>query len=183
MILKSRRGFTLLEVMIAMAILAGAIFVLATTWSGNVSRVRNMQINATMATLLQKLMTETRLKYQDAIDQIPEEEVGEFENLQNYTWRITSRDFELPNLSSLVLAQQGEADQMLMDAIDQFSDHLAEAVKEVTGTVIYTRNNRTFEISASTYFVNFNLQMSALEGISGLPVDSGDGSAGGGQGQ
>lgn len=168
--------------MIAMAILAGAIFVLATTWSGNVSRVRNMQINATMSTLLQKLMTETRLKYQDAIDQIPEEEEGEFENLQNYTWRVSSRDFELPNLSSLMLAQQGEADQFLMDALDQFSDHLAEAVKEVTGTVVYNRNSRTFEISATTYFVNFNLQMSALEGLSGLPMgaEPGGGGEGGG---
>ena len=163
------RGFTLLEVLIAMSILAGAIFVLATTWSGNVSRIRNMQVNATMTTLLQKVMTETRLKYADFIDQIPEEEVGEFENLQHYAWRITSRDFELPNLSSLILAQEGEADQFLMDAMDQFSDHLAEAVKEVTGTIIYSRNARTLEISATTYFVNYDLPMAALEALGGLP--------------
>lgn len=174
MISNTRRGFTLLEVLIAMSILAGAIFVLATTWSGNVSRVRNMQVQATMTTLLQKLMTETRLKYEGQIDLIPEEEVGEFENLQNYTWRITSREFELPNLSSLILSQEGEADQFLMDAIDQFTDHLSEAVKEVTGTVIYSRNERTLEVSASTYFINFDLSMPALEALGGLPAGMGE---------
>ena len=53
----STRGFTLIEVLVAMVIMVGGIVVIANAWSGNFSRIKGARINNVAATLLERKMT------------------------------------------------------------------------------------------------------------------------------
>ena len=88
------RGFTLLEVIIALFILTGSIIVIANAWSGNFMRIRKSNMYNNVATLLERKMAEMDAKYRDKpVTEIPESEAGDFENdYPNYRWEMKSRD-------------------------------------------------------------------------------------------
>ena len=70
------RGFTLIEVLVALFILTGGILVLANAWSGNFMRMRKSAMFNDVATLLERKMVETEAKYKSKqLAEIPDAEV------------------------------------------------------------------------------------------------------------
>src|ERR1700733_15151492 len=59
------KGFTLLEVLIAIAILAGGIMMLGTSWSGNLMRIRKSTLFNNVSSLLEKKRIEPEAEYKD----------------------------------------------------------------------------------------------------------------------
>ncbi len=168
-----KKGFTLLEVMIALAIMTGTIVVVASTWGSNFSRIKNIKVKTQMNILLKQAMLEAKIKYEKDLESLPPEEQGEFEGLQGYSWEIESQDFPTIDLAPL-LVSDGEADQMTLTIVKQLTQFLAKSVKEVKVTVIYTKKikkkakPRLVKISATTYFVNYDNSID-LGSLGGLP--------------
>lgn len=155
---KDQLGFTLIETMIAMMIMAGAIMILATSWSGNVARVKSARLNNTMAALLERKMTETEILYKDKpLNEIVEEDSGDFgDKYPEFRWEMTSKEFEMPNLSSALISQEGGADEMLLTIVRTMSEHISQTVKEVNVAVIYkSRAGREIKSSVTTYFIDY----------------------------
>ena len=173
--MNSNRGFTLLEVLVAMLIMLGAVMVVSNAWSGNVARVEKSRINTTTALLLQRKMTEVELKYKDkSITEIPEEESGDFgAAFPQYSWQMKSKEFEMPNVADALIAREGGADQMLIQIMTQLTETMGKAIKEVSVTVIYNskRTKSQLKNSVATYFVDYN-----------APLPFGGGGADGGGG-
>ncbi len=161
------RGFTIIEVMIAMMILTSAVVLVANSWSGNFTRVRKMRTNHEVAMLLQKLATETRLKYMDRVQELPEEEAGEFEDHPGYTWELKTQDFIMPNITSF-LGEGADANRPELALVDQYiTDFINKGIiKEVTLTVVSQHKKSTTKFSLNTYFVDFN-QAPAMPGLGG----------------
>lgn len=167
---KSESGFTLLEVMIAVGILVGAILVVSNTWSGNFLRVRKANLYNNAAVLLEQKVIELKSKYREkSMGEIPETEAGDFgtEN-KNYRWTFKSQVFKMPDLSS-VLIKEGQGDQNFLTMIKQTQDFISQAVKEATISVFVKTAGREVEFSVTTYFVDFNQQF----GGGGTPGGSG----------
>lgn len=160
MILKQKKGFTLLEVLIAMVIMAAGIMLLSQSWTSSFNRIRKTQWNVEVAALLERKMAEIDMKYRGKpIDNIPEEESDEFEGYPEYSWKLESKKFEMPDLTAILIGRDGGVDQMMMTLMKQFSEHLSKSIKEVKVTVIHKVKNKEFEYTATLMFVDFDKQL------------------------
>lgn len=178
----NKSGFTLLEVLIAMIILASGVMLLAQSWSSSFNRIKKTQKNVEIAALLERKMAETDMKYRGkSIDGIPETDGDEFEGFPEYSWKLESKEFEMPDLTSVLIGRDGGVDQMMMTLMKQFSEHLSKSIKEVKITVVYKVKEKEFEYSATMLFVDYDKQLPlpAIPGGGGGGGDSGsDGSEG-----
>jgi general secretion pathway protein I len=172
------KGFTLIEVLVALFILAGGIIVLSTSWSGNFMRIRKSALYNDVATLLQRKMVETEAKYRLKVKEIPDEDAGDFgSDHPQYTWRLKSRDLKLPDLAPILMSQEEHPDEMLMTMLQQMSDTLSKAIKEVKVSIIVKRNGKELEFAATEYFVDYTQDFS-LGGAAGALGGGGAGSGG-----
>lgn len=180
--MRSEKGFTLLETLLAVVILSSGILLLTSSWSGSFARLRKTQLNQEVAALLERKMAEIDLEYRGKPnDSIPEEKADDFgSEYPQYKWKMTARDFEAPNLSTLIAAQTGEGDggQQMQMIINTLTEHLSKTIKEVKVTVIYTGGKKPVEYSIVTYFVDYNKPLS-VGGAAGAAAGAGGG--GGGQ--
>lgn len=178
--IKNKKGFTLLETLLAVVILSAGILLLASSWSGSFARIRKTQLNQDVAALLERKMAEIDLEYRGKpIESIKEEDGDDFgSEYPQYSWKMTSREFQSPNLSSIMKSDEGGANEMMLMIIQQLTDHLAKTIKEVKVSVIYTGGKKPLEYSVVTYFVDYNKPLS----FGGAPAGMDLGGAGGGSG-
>ena len=76
--MRTKRGFTLLEVLLAMALMTTALILLANSWSAGFNRVKKIQVTFELASLLERKMDEydrrfrgklsPQMRYADRVD-------------------------------------------------------------------------------------------------------------------
>lgn len=167
---KGQKGFSLFETLIAMVILSTSILLLANSWSGSFLKLRKSQTSFEVTALIERKMAEVETKYRGKpLDDIPEEDEGEFDDKAEFTWRLKSKKLDFPDFSSSLTAQEGGADQMLMMVVKQLTEGLSKAVKEVQVTVVYNPPNakKPLEFSVTTYFVDYTKDLGFKPGLPG----------------
>ena len=153
--MKNQQGFTLFEVVIAMAIMASSALLLTNAWSGNQLRVKKTLINNRAAFLLDRTVAELETEYATKLTQIPEADTGKFENYPDYSWVMKSQKFEMPDLrSALVAAGQGEESTLMI--IDKMTEFFNESIVEMKVTILYSHKKKSVKYSATTFMVNFD---------------------------
>lgn len=174
------RGFTLIEVLVALFILAGAIIVISTAWSGNFLRIRKSNMFNDVATLLEQKMVETEAKYKNKqLSEIPEEDEGEFEGFKQYRWAMKSKDLEFPDISPLLTSQEGGVDDTLLTMVKQMTEYLNTTIKEVQISIFAKGGNgKEVEFSAVTYFVDYNKDFGGIAGMGGAAGGAAGGETG-----
>ena len=174
--LKKRRGFTLLETLLAMIILSTGLLLLTNAWSGSFMRIRKTQMSSEVTALMERKMVEIDAEYRDKpLESIPEEKSDDFgSDYPQYSWKLESQALTVPDLSAALTAQDGGANEMLITIIRQLSEHLSKSVKEVKVTIVHkVKEGKSLEFSITRYFVDFNKDLP----IGGVPA----GAVGGGQ--
>jgi len=158
MSIRKSSGFSLLEIMMAMAILATALVLLANSWSAGFARVKKTQVNFEIASLLERKMNEYERRYKGKpLAEIADSEEDNFGDLYpQYTWKMESRKFEFPDISSTLSAREGGVDEMTVMVIKKLTDHLSQTIKELKVTVTYKAAKRPVSVSATQYFVDYD---------------------------
>lgn len=174
---KSQKGFSLLEVLIAMLILSSGVVLLVTSWGSSYSKLKKTQVQFEMAALLERKMMEIDIEYRGKpLDSIDEEQSDDFgDEYPQYAWRMESKKLEIPDLSPLFTSVSGGASGELLDIVKKLSDQLSKSVKEVKVSVIYRTKPKDVEYSVTTYFVDYD---QPLPGVGGIPGLGGAGGAG-----
>lgn len=164
---RNSKGFTLLEVLIALVILAGGLLILNSSWSTNNLRLRKANMFNNSATLLQKKMVETEALYAGKpLEEIPESESGDFgSDFPTYRWEMESRELEFPDLAAVIIGE-GKGDENLLNMIRQMTDLISKSIKEVKVTIFVKTNKKEVSFSATTYFVDHTKEF-GLPGASG----------------
>lgn len=180
---KKQRGFSLIEVLVAMMIFAGSILVINNVWSGNFFRIKKARRMNEVSLLLKQKITEYEILYTGkSLAEIPEKESGNFgEGYTNYSWSMSSREFEMPNLASAITGPEsdgGGGNEMIALLTQTMSDYLNKSVKEMKVTVIVkgfsSKKKKNLEYSATTLFVDYDQELS-IPGIGGLGGGAGGG--------
>lgn len=167
--MRSNRGFSLLEVLIATTIFAGAIMVINNIWSGNALRIRKARQMNEVTFLLQRKMTEIEIEYAGKpIREIPEQDGGDFgKDFVGYQWLMEARDFEMPDLSATLGGEGGN--ELLGVMIKTMTEFINKTVKEVKLTVVYQHPNgkaKPLTYSIATLFVDYEQDL-AIPGLAG----------------
>lgn len=176
----NRKGFSLIEVLVAVMIFAGAIMVINNIWSGNFVRIRKARLMNEAALLLKKKMTEYEIKYTGRpLNEIPPKENGNFgSEYPNYSWEMVSRDFQMPDLSAAA-SGENESNQMMTVLIKTMTDFINRSVKEVKVTVKVKnafnkrKKNKDLDYSVTTLFVDYQQDI-ALPGVGGGAGEGGE---------
>ena len=152
-------GFTLLEVIIAVSIMAVGILLVGMSWSSTFQKMKRTQINTEVVALLERKMAEIDAKYKGKpLENIPETEEDTFgSEYPQYTWKMESRKFEMPSLSDFLGSREGGVDQMTQMTMKVFTEHLSKTIKEVRVTVYFKLpNGKTKDFSITTFYVDYN---------------------------
>jgi prepilin-type N-terminal cleavage/methylation domain-containing protein len=173
------KGFTLIETLIAMVLLAGALIVLGNAWSGSLNAIRKSRSLTTLSLLLQRKMTEYEIKYKDkTTGEVPEEETGDFgSDFAPYTWKMQSRKIEMPDMSAALTARTGGATETEIMIVKQLQEMIEKSVKEMRVTVLWTTGEKVQEYSLTTYLVDH--EGANVGGIPGAGGAGGGGTTGG----
>ena len=163
----SESGFTLLEVLIAMAIMLVAF--------ASILMVQSTAINSSMKTkqmtivgmLAKGQMVEAERKIEGkTFDEVSKEENGTFpEPYQDYKWVKEIKEIELPQITGggggakAGGDSKGDAEgsdpstEMLTKLVTQF---LSKSMREVTVTISWKRGSGEQKFSLTTYWVDLN---------------------------
>lgn len=125
--------------------------------------VRKTQLNTEIAALLERKMVEVEIEYAGKpLESIDEEKSDDFgSEYPQYSWKMTSKEMELPNISATMTAQAGGADEMALTIMKTLTEHLSKCIKEVKVSVIYKGGKKPIEVSATQYFVDYDRQIKA----------------------
>jgi len=176
--IKGVKGFTLLETLIAMIILATGIMLLASSWGASTSRLRKTQVNVEISALLERKIAEIESEYRGkSLDTIPEEKEDDFgSDFPDYSWKLESQELPMPDLSSSLAAKEGVTPDM-SSMVKQLTEHIAKSVKEVKVTIIYKpkgkSNKKPLIYSATTFFIDYDKVPSGLGGAGGARPNGG----------
>jgi prepilin-type N-terminal cleavage/methylation domain-containing protein len=159
--IKNQKAFTLIEVLIALLILAGTSIVLYQSWNGSLQAIRKARIYNTVTLLLQRRVVEFESKYKGKrIEELPDEEdKGDFgSDYPDYKWEIKLRPFTIPPI--VPPKANGESqNEMTVTILKAMSDYFEKAVREIQITVIYTHGPKPVKYSLSTVFVDYSKEL------------------------
>jgi len=168
----NRSGFTLLEVVIAMAIMAICFGSILAVEGGAINASTRSKQMSTVATLLRNQMIDTEYKIEGKkFNEVKKEEQGVFkEPYQDYSWRRVIKEITLPNLTSL-MGRDDKTSNNAKSGPNQNAESLgklltkflSKALREVTVTIFWTKGGNQLNYSVSTYWVDLNYEFSTSE--------------------
>ena len=169
-ILSDSSGFTLLETMIALAIMVLAFASILSLQSGAIeASSRTKEVN-TVAMLAKGKMVEIEYEIEGkTFEEVPKENTGVFEApFSEYRWAWTVKELTFPTISASGKggddggggAGGNEMIEMLTKLISKF---LSKALREVTLTVTWKRGTGFQEFNLSTYWVDLNHEFELTE--------------------
>jgi len=134
-------------------------------------RVRKTQLSTEVSALLERKMVEVEMEYAGKpLDSIPEEKEDDFgSEYPQYSWKMESKEFQVPDFSATLTAQSGGADELTLTVMKTLADHLSKSIKEVKVSVIYKGGKKPLVFSATQYFVDYDkdLPMPGMPGVGG----------------
>ena len=150
-------GFSLLEVMISVGILAMVVVTISTGWSGNLLRVRQSRLKHNVAALLERKAVEIETKFHgQPIDEIVDES-GDFgSEFKKYRWDFKIKEFQMPDLAPILISRDEGADDLLLSMVSQMTEFISNSVKEGTLSVIVKLGKKEVKYSITMYFVDYN---------------------------
>jgi general secretion pathway protein I len=156
------KGFTLLEVMIALALLSGILFVAVISQTSSLASSTRSK-NILMATnLARNLINEQELKYEGTpFDRLPKTEEGSFADPhQEFKWEIKFEEVDFSVLSSILL-KQAEANNQEQDTNNEmvaklFQEYLKKSVRKMVVVVKYPDSGATSNLTFSQLLVNYD---------------------------
>jgi prepilin-type N-terminal cleavage/methylation domain-containing protein len=166
-ILKNKRGFSLMEVMIAITIFTTFITVFVITNASNLTDSMLLREEITLRELCEDKVNELVLnppEFREALTLSPETKT--FEHNKKYKYSITYKRFIVPDLGKLTGTSEddggGESNAVQIALMKKVTDSMKEMVWQAEVTVTNTENDYFYTLSTWLYNEKAKIDMSAM---------------------
>jgi prepilin-type N-terminal cleavage/methylation domain-containing protein len=157
----SRSGFTLLEVMIAVGILAigiGSILVAENNSLDTMLRAKRM---TTVAMLAKNAIIQTERELNGkSFTEVKDEDAGQFNApFQDYKWERKIKEVKFPEILDEAQGKKDEiskVDENTMRVVKIATSFLSKSSREITVTIKWIESNQEQKYSVSQYWVDLN---------------------------
>lgn len=167
--LKNKKAFTLIEVVLAMMIMASGMFILTNSWAGTYNRLKKTQTQVQLAALLERKIVELEREFKtQTLDAIKEEDAGDFgSELEGYSWEMKSQKVEFPDLSGIIGGVGDNQNLDLISIMKIFTEHLSKSVKEVKVAVTYKDKKKPITVDVVFYVIDYDKPLPLPGGTGG----------------
>ena len=183
--LGDKRGFTLIEVMVAMAIIVIAFVAITNSIIYSQMSSSKSRKSVIASYLAAQKLAEFNIKYSGkSLKDIPAIETGSFSKPHDgFSWEIKSQPFEydLGSLATSLASPEETQPEQIMQVLKNLSETLKESIKEVTISIVWTSEKRPRKYALTSHFVNKQVQLPSLSSFIGFPGGAGGGGDGGGE--
>jgi prepilin-type N-terminal cleavage/methylation domain-containing protein len=152
-----KNGFTLLEVLVSILILAVTSIILYQSWNGSLQAVRKGRNYNTIFLLLQRKVTEFEVQSKNKkIDELKDSDDGDFgTSYPDFTWSIKLQPFVVPPINPPKKKNDVGTSQITETVFKVISGYFEKAVREVLVTVNYKLGGKTLHYTVSTIYVDY----------------------------
>lgn len=158
-LLRNRSGFTLLEVIIAMAIMTLALSSIISVESGAINAsARAKQMNI-VAMLIKNQMIKTEYDIEGkTFDEVEKEKSEAFEApYETYTWKRVIKEITFPTINpGNSDPNDTSVDQNADTMAKTISQFLSKAIREVDVSVNWKKDGKDQSFTVATYWVDLN---------------------------
>ena len=149
-----KAGFTLIEIVIALAILAGATIIISRIWSGNRQRVHKISDYHKIVQLMEQKINELEFEWRvKNFQSIPREQKGDFPEEENFSWSVKTQPLSLPD-PQLLLNSIKQNQDMVLKVAKTTNQLLSQAVLEAKLTIHYKKGLFKSKYSLTTYIID-----------------------------
>lgn len=154
---QNKRGFSLIEVLVAMLVLAGFISIVVQLSYGNTRRIKKARQLEKAANLLEFKMLELEESFKGKkIVRLPDQGEGKFENEEDYFWSYETQPLVLPHPRMLLSLIRLPENELNMKMAQILASILSQSVVELKLTVRYEgKRGKAFHHTLVSYFVNY----------------------------
>lgn len=164
----NQRGFTLLEVMIAFAIMVVIITAVFTVQGGGLAssgRNKNIMVATHLA---RNLINEEELKYEGVpFDNLPEKRSDSFEGYKGFKYTVEYKKVDFSALTDLFVRAMsmekekgGSVDENAGTVMRVFKEYLEKSVRRMTVTIEFEEGTGTSTQTFTQLLVNYDAEMS-----------------------
>ena len=158
-IISKKKGFTLIEILMALVILSGAMIIISRIWSGNKQRVEKISNYHKVTQLMEKKITELEFEWRKKnFNSIPKEEKGDFEEEKYFSWSVKTQPLKLPDPQK-IMNLLGQNEGMAIQVAQTTTQFLSQAILEAKLTIHYKKGPFKNAYSLTTYIVDHNKEI------------------------
>lgn len=166
-----KKGFTLLEIMIAMTVFSMFVTAFVVSQGNNLADSTNMRFEYQIKNLLEKEMTEIIInppEFSPSLLITTENDYKTIENFEEFEAKVEWFEFKLPDLSQLTQGAQGDdesnnsADNIQTKIFENVSKNLQALLWQLKVTVRHKESQK--QMDATTWLINEKAQVK-LEGF------------------
>ena len=165
--IRKESGFTLVEVMFALAIMMVSFSAIILTQSGSRDALERTRRMTTVSMLAKNSMVDAETYFQDkTFNEVEEEKTGTFDSpYEQYSWKRVIKEVEFPDLNSLLSSEDEESgvtrtQEMMLKLITQY---ISDSLREVTVTITWPKGKGTKSYSLTTYWVDLSREFSITQ--------------------
>lgn len=162
------KGFTLLETMIAVAIMAVAFAAILMVENSSLSALERSRKMNTVAMLARNAMVQAEMEFEGKpFSELKEEESGKFDPpYESFIWEREIKEIEFPEISFGGGGEEdsGTSTQMMDRMVRLLSQYFSQSIREVKIKVSWPKGKGVQSYELSTYWVDLNKGFSLNEG-------------------
>ena len=160
--ISKKKGFTLIEILVALIILAGATVIVSKIWVSNRQRMTKIDTYHKVVQLMESKMSELEFEWRKIkFNSIPKEAKGDFKKEKYFSWTVKTRPLKLPDPKHLLnLFGQNQSQGVALQVAQVTTDFLSQAVLETKLTIHYQKGKLKNAYSLTTYMVDHTKSIS-----------------------